>query len=141
MATILLIEEDDDARPIIRHNLSREGYDVLVAVDEASALDWLSAGRVTADLILVNLVGQTTAAALAAGRRVRERNGLDGSTPLVVIAERYDEELEGSDVETGDGEWVTYMEDSGQLHTLISRLTAARDASRRGVRPGAGKKN
>ena len=123
MATILLIEEDDDARPIVRHNLRREGYDVLVAVDVASALDWLSAGRANADLILVNLVGQPTSAALAAGRRVRERNGSDGRTPLVVIAERYDEELEGSDVKAGEGEWVSYMEDSGQLHALLARLT------------------
>ena len=123
MATILLIEEDDDARPIIRHNLRRAGYDVLVAVDVASALDWLSAGGVSVDLILVNLVGQTPSATLAAGRRVRERNGSDGRTPLVVIAERYDAGLEGSDVEEGEGEWVSYMEDSGQLHTLLARLT------------------
>jgi DNA-binding response OmpR family regulator len=123
MATILLIEEDDDARPIVRHNLRREGYEVLVAVDEASALEWLSAGRASADLILVNLVGKTPAAALAAGRRVREHNGLDGDTPLVVIAERYDAELEGSDVKAGDGEWVSYMEDTNQLHALLARLT------------------
>jgi len=123
MATILLIEEDDDARPIVRHNLRREGYDVLVAVDEASALDWLSAGCANADLILVNLVGQTPAAALAAGRRLRERNGLDGGTPVVVIAERYEPGLEGSDVKAGQNEWVSYMEDSGQLHSLLARLT------------------
>ena len=120
---ILLIEEDDDARPILRHNLRREGYEVLVAVDEASALDWLSAGRARADLILVNLIDKTTDAALAAARRVREHSGADGATPVVVIAERYDEELEGSDVEAGEGEWVTYMEDSGQLNALLSRLT------------------
>jgi DNA-binding response OmpR family regulator len=123
MTTILLIEEDDDARPIIRHSLRGEGYDVLVAVDEQTALDWLAAGCATADLILVNLVGKTTAAALDAGRRVREHTGADGAAPVVVIAERYDEELEGSDVKAGDGEWVSYMEDSGQLHELISRLT------------------
>jgi DNA-binding response OmpR family regulator len=129
MATILLIEEDDEARPLIRHNLRRQGYDLLVAVDEASALNWLSAGGANADLILVNLVGQTTDAALAAGRRVRAHHGLDGSTPLVVIAERYDEMLEGTDVRAGAGEWVSYMGDSGQLHALISRLTGhARDA-------------
>ncbi|HEX8353210.1 MAG TPA: hypothetical protein VF611_09940 [Pyrinomonadaceae bacterium] len=122
MATILLIEEDDDARPILRDNLRREGYDLLLAVDEASALEWLSAGRASADLILVNLVGKTPDAALAAGRRVREKNGLDGATPLVVIAEQYDEEMEGSDVKAGEAEWVTYMEDSGQLHALLSRL-------------------
>jgi DNA-binding response OmpR family regulator len=123
MPTILLIEEDDDARPILRHNLRREGYDVLVAVDEEAALDWVRAGRVSADLILINLVGKTTGEALAAARRVRERNGFDGVTPLVVIAERYVEELEGSDVREGEGEWVTYMEDAGQLHALLSRLT------------------
>ena len=124
MPTILLIEEDDDARPILRHSLGREGYEMLVAVDEASALDWLTAGRASADLILVNLVGKTAAEALEAGRRVRERNGPDGSTPLVVIAERYDEKMEGRDVRAGEREWVTYMEDSDQLHALLRRLTA-----------------
>jgi DNA-binding response OmpR family regulator len=123
MATILLIEEDDDARPVIRHNLRRAGFDVLVAVDEASARDWLEAGGARADLILVNLVGRTTEEALAAGRRVRRHNALDGSTPVVVIAEKYGDGLEGRDVREGEGEWVTYMEDSTQLHDLISRLT------------------
>lgn len=123
MATILLIEEDDDARPLIRHNLERAGYDVLLAVDEASALDWLKAGRARVDLILVNLVGKTTDEAFAAARRVREHNALDGSTPVVVIAEKYGDGLEGKDVREGEGEWVTYMEDSKQLQDLLSRLT------------------
>ena len=123
MATILLIEEDDDARPIIRHNLRREGYDVLVAVDEASARDWLEAGRARADLILVNLVGQTTEEAFAAARRVKQLNALDGATPVVVIADKYGDGLEGTDVPAGEGEWVTYMEDSAQLHDLLARLT------------------
>ena len=123
MATILLIEEDDDARPVIRHNLSRAGYDVLVAVDEASARDWLSAGGASVDLILVNLIGKTTEEAFAAARRVRQHNALDGSTPVVVIAEKYGDGLEGTDVREGEGEWVTYMEDSTQLHALLARLT------------------
>ena len=123
MATILLIEEDDDARPVIRHNLQRAGYDVLVAVDEASARDWLEAGRARADLILVNLVGKTTDEAFDAARRVRRKSALDGSTPVVVIAEKYGDGLEGKDVQAGEGEWVTYMEDSTQLHELLARLT------------------
>src|SRR5215207_11006329 len=123
MATILLIEEDDDARPIIRHNLGRAGFDVLVAVDEASARDWLEAGRARADLILVNLVGKTTDEAFAAARRVKQQTARDGSTPVVVIAEKYGDGLEGTDVPAGEGEWVTYMEATTQLHELISRLT------------------
>ena len=123
MATILLIEEDDDARPIIRHNLRGAGFDVLVAVDEQTALDWLAAGDVRAELILVNLVGKTTDEAFDAARRVKRQSALDGSTPLVVIAEKYGDGLEGKDVREGEGEWVTYMEDSTQLHELLARLT------------------
>ena len=123
MATILLIEEDDDARPVIRHNLRRAGFDVLVAVDEQTARDWLSAGGARADLILVNLVGKTTDEALDAARRIKRLSALDGSTPVVVIAERYGDGLEGKDVPAGEGEWVTYMEDSTQLHELLARLT------------------
>jgi hypothetical protein len=41
----------------------------------------------------------------------------------VVIAEKYGGGLEGTDVRGGEGEWVTYMEDSTQLHELIARLT------------------
>ena len=123
MATILLIEEDDEARPVIRHNLRRAGFDVLVAVDEQTALDWLAAGDARADLILVNLVGKTTDEAFDAARRVKRQSALEGSTPVVVIAEKYGDGLEGTDVREGEGEWVTYMEDSTQLHELISRLT------------------
>ena len=123
MATILLIEEDDEARPIIRHNLRRAGYGVLVAVDEQTAHDWLSAGGAHADLILVNLVGKTTDEAFDAARRLKRQSALDGSTPVVVIAEQYGDGLEGTDVRAGEGEWVTYMEDSTQLHELIARLT------------------
>lgn len=125
MATILLIEEDDDARPIMLHNLRRAGFAVLVAVDEQTALDWLAAAcDATADLILVNLVGKTTDEAFDAARRVKRSGALDGSTPVVVIAEKYGDGLEGTDVPAGEGEWVTYMQDSTQLHELLSRLTA-----------------
>ena len=123
MTTILLIEEDDEARPVIRHNLRHAGFDVLVAVDEQTALDWLAAGDARADLILVNLVGRTTDEAFDAARRVKRRSALDGSTPVVVIAEKYGDGLEGKDVSAGEGEWVTYMEDSTQLHELLARLT------------------
>lgn len=123
MATILLIEEDDDARPIIRHNLRRAGFDVLVAVDEQTARDWLADGDTRPDLILVNLVGKTTDEAVDAARRVRKSSALGGSTPVVVIAEKYGDGLEGQDVPAGEGEWVTYMQDSEQLHGLLARLT------------------
>jgi DNA-binding response OmpR family regulator len=38
----LLIEEDDDIRPTLRHNLRGDGYEVLLAVEEESALAWVT---------------------------------------------------------------------------------------------------
>jgi hypothetical protein len=55
---------------------------------------------------------------------VKQQSALAGSTPVVVIAEKYGDGLEGTDVRAGEGEWVTYMEDSMQLHELLSRLTS-----------------
>jgi CheY-like chemotaxis protein len=123
--TVLLIEEDDDVRPVLRHNLQTDGYDVLVAVDEQSALAWITSARARFDLILINLVGKTTDEALDAGRRVKKQAGLDGSTSLIVIAEKYTGAQEGQDVEVGRGEWVSYPENSEQLHSLLRRLAPA----------------
>src|ERR1044071_1541423 len=123
MATILLIEEDDDARPVIRYNLHRAGFDVLVAVDEQTAHDWLAGGCGRGHPTLVQLIGKTTGGAFDAARRVKQRSALDGATPVVVIAEKYGDGLEGKNVNAGEGEWVTYMDDSTQLHDLLARLT------------------
>jgi DNA-binding response OmpR family regulator len=121
---ILLIEEDDDTRPIIRRNLQQDGYHLLLAVDEADALDRLTDGQVRADLILINLVGKTPAEVLETGRRIREHGKYDSTTPLVVMAEKYGEDLEGTDVHVGNNDWITYPEDAEQLHTLLARLIA-----------------
>jgi DNA-binding response OmpR family regulator len=59
---ILLIEDDDETRPILRRNLQKDGYRVLLALDEADALDRLAGdAQVRADLILIDLVGKTPA--------------------------------------------------------------------------------
>lgn len=120
--TILLVEEDDDTRPILRHNLQDDGYHVLLALDEEDALGRVDGGHVRADLILLNLVGKSPAETLEAGRRIRERAGHDGQTPLVVMAEKYGPELEGTDENAGGNDWVTYPEDHEQLRSLLSRL-------------------
>lgn len=122
---ILLIEEDDETRPILRRNLQEDGYRVLLALDESDALDRLAGdGQVRADLILINLVGKTPAEVLQTGQRIRERGKYDSTTPLVVLAEKYGADLEGTDVEVGGNDWITYPEDAEQLHRLLARLTA-----------------
>lgn len=121
-ATVFLIEEDDETRPLLRANLKKEGYRVVLAVDEEDALDRVQDGASHADLILINLVGKIPEEALEAGRRIRQHGKYDGVTPLVVLAEKYAQELEGTDVEVGKNEWITYLEDSDQLRKLLARL-------------------
>ena len=121
--TIFLVEEDDDTRPVLKHNLKTYGYHVLLALDEEDALERI-AGVSHADLLLVNLVGKTPEEVLQVGRRLREHAKYDGHTPLVVMAEKYGVELEGTDVNVGGNDWVTYLEEPGQLKNLLHRLIA-----------------
>jgi DNA-binding response OmpR family regulator len=123
---IFLVEEDDDARPILKRNLQSDGYRVLVALDEDDALDRVSGGRISADLILLDLVGVRPHEALRAGRRIRRFGEFGIHTPLVVMAEEYGEDLEGTDVNVGGGDWITYPEDHEQLQHLLDVLTARR---------------
>jgi DNA-binding response OmpR family regulator len=119
-AVIFLVEEDDDTRPILKKNLARAGYRVLLALDEADAHDRVSGGRLTADLILVNLIGVQPDEALEAGRRIRRKAEL--TVPLVVMAEKYGADMEGKDVNVSGNEWITYPEDHNQLRKLLARL-------------------
>ena len=123
--TIFLVEEDDETRSVLRQNLKRAGYKVLLALDEEDALDRGQGGNLRADLVLVNLVGKSVDEALHAGRRIREQAGLDGVTPLVIMADQYGPDVEGTDMHAGGNDWITYPDDSDQLHRLLRRLTGA----------------
>jgi DNA-binding response OmpR family regulator len=119
-AIVFLVEEDDQTRPLLKSNLEREGYRVLLALDEEDAHNRVGGGRLVADLILVNLVGVQPDEALHAGRRIRQDAELD--VPLVVMAEKYGPDLEGTDVNVSGNDWITYLEDHDQLKNLLARL-------------------
>ncbi|HLL14420.1 MAG TPA: hypothetical protein VK388_05125 [Pyrinomonadaceae bacterium] len=121
--TIFLVAEDNDVRPNLRRNLQNYGYRVLLAVDEEDALDRVGYGSVVpADLLLIDLVGKPVDEVLQIARRIREHAKYDGHTPLVVMAEKYGADLEGTDVNVGGNDWITYLEDRDQLKNLLARL-------------------
>ena len=122
LQTIFLVEEDDETRPILRGNLQRYGYRVIVALDEEDALERVDGGHVQAGLVLVNLVGKSPEEALHVGRQIREHAKYDGHTPLVVLAEKYGKDLEGTNVNVGGNDWIAYLEDAEQLQNLLARL-------------------
>jgi DNA-binding response OmpR family regulator len=123
--TIFLIEEDDETRMPLVSNLRTHGYRVIVAFDEEDALERVGGGGVAADLMLVNLIGKTAEDVLSVGRHVREHARYDGHTPLVVMPEKYDKELEGTEVNVEGNDWVFYLgEEPDRLRDLLARLTA-----------------
>lgn len=120
--TIFLLEEDDETRPILKRNLQSYGYRVIIALDEEDALQRVEGGHVPADLVLINLVNRPVEELLNIGRRVGQHARLDGHTPLVVMAEKYGTDVEGTDVNVAGNDWITYLEEPDQLKNLLARL-------------------
>ncbi|MBA2620691.1 MAG: response regulator transcription factor [Acidobacteria bacterium] len=119
-ATIFLVEEDNDGRPALRENLKNNGYGVTLAIDEEDALDRVKNGYLQANLVLINLLRKSPEQILDIARRICRAGSLD--VPIVVIAQRYGEELEGTNLKTGEKEYIAYLEDGEQLLSLLSRL-------------------
>ena len=119
--TIFLLEDDDDTRPIFKELLIKKGYKVILAVDQNDALQRANDGLVKSDLILVNLVGKSEEEALIFGRRLRQ-NGKP-NTPLIIIAAKYSEELEGTIAQVGENEYVVYLGTGEEFLDLLSSLT------------------
>jgi len=121
--TIFLIEEDDETRRPLVNSLRSGGYRVLVAVDEAAALDMVGGGGVNADLVLVNLIGKSAREVLSVGRRIRDYANHNGHMPLVVMPEKYDKDVEGTEVNLEGDDWIFYLgEESDQLKNFLTRL-------------------
>ena len=120
--SILLVEPDDDVRPTLREHLSNWGYEVIVALDEADAFHRVENQKTIIDLILINQVSQSIEKCAELGRQIRQHAKLDGSTLIVVMAEQYGAEQEGQDIQVGENEYVTYLEDGEQLRNLLYQL-------------------
>lgn len=73
-------------------------------------------------LILLNQVTLTIDEFTNMGRHIRQCAERPSSTPIVVMAEQYGEDMEGKDVKVGESEYVTYLEDGEQLMNLLHRL-------------------
>jgi len=119
---ILLVEPDDDVRPLLRNNLHRQGYRVIVTLDEEDAIARARGDSDRPDLILINQYRQPLDKVIHIGQRIRQDAGLPSDTPIVIMAERYGEDMEGKDIKVGESDYVTYLEDGEQLLNLLQRL-------------------
>lgn len=122
LPVILVIESDNETRPLLVENLSRHGYQVLAALDEEEALLRLQNSPELPVLILMNQVDFTVEEVLTQGQRLRVAGNLDAHVPLVVMADHYGPELEGTVVQSSEYDYVIYPEDAQQLLNLLWRL-------------------
>ena len=120
--TILLIELDDDTRPLLKQNLRACGSRVVVALEEEDAIALARGVRDRPDLILINQVELPIDEFINMGQHIRQGAELPSRTPIVVMAEQYGEDMEGKDVQVSESEYVTYLEDGEQLMNLLHRL-------------------
>ena len=120
--TILLLEQDDQTRPLLMYNLRRQGFRAIVVLEEEDALERISGNNACPDLILLNQVNLSIDEFINMGRRIRRAAGELCRTPIVVMAERFGLDMEGLDVLVGESEYVIYPEDGQQLMNLLHRL-------------------
>lgn len=119
---IFVLEPDDNVRPALKHNLQLWGYQVIMAINEEDAMQRIQAGQKSFDLILLNQTDRSLDELMAIGQQIRQTIGLDNQIPVLMMAEHYGADLEGQNIQVGDNEYVTYLEDGEQLKSILRQL-------------------
>jgi DNA-binding response OmpR family regulator len=122
-STILLIENDDETRRLLIENLRDRGYRVIPTFDEQNVLELLLSGdRIDIDLVLMNQVQLSREKCIATLSRIYREANFSDRIPSVILAEHYQNALEGTEEKISDSQYILYLENAEQLFTLIDRL-------------------
>ena len=118
--TVLVVEDFEDNRFMMRRLLEMSGYRVIEAVNGNQAVE--AAINERPDLILMDL-SLPMLDGLAATRRIREAEGL-GRVPIVAVSAHDSADFHTEALAAGCNEYVTKPIDFDQLVQLLDRLTA-----------------
>lgn len=122
--TVLLVDDDPEARDLLGAGLERAGFAVFAARGERDGTKY--AGAVLPDLILLEFGRQSPLDSLTTGRRIRDGAALPADVMLVVYASREDETArEGALVEVTRGEYVMLPDEEKDMATLLAALAPA----------------
>ena len=116
--TVLVVEDFEDNRFMMRRLLEMSGYRVVEAVNGREAVEMAQSERpdlILMDLSLPHLDG------LAATRRIREHEGL-GKVPIVAVSAHDTADFHAEALAAGCNEYVTKPIDFDQLENLLQRL-------------------
>ncbi len=116
--TVLVVEDFEDNRFMMRRLLEMSGYHVLEAVDGQEAVEMARQehpGLILMDLSLPKLDG------LAATRRIREHAELK-KVPIVAVSAHDTADFHAQALAAGCNEYVTKPIDFDQLMSLLQKL-------------------
>jgi CheY-like chemotaxis protein len=117
--TVLVVEDFEDNRFMMRRLLEMSGYRVVEAVNGKQAVE--KAETELPDLILMDL-SLPQLDGLAATRQIRARNGL-GKVPIVAVSAHDSADFHAEALAAGCNEYVTKPIDFDQLVQLLDHLT------------------
>ncbi|HKG11897.1 MAG TPA: response regulator [Pyrinomonadaceae bacterium] len=117
---VLVVEDFEDNRFMMRRLLEMSGYRVVEAVNGNQAVE--AAERDHPDIILMDL-SLPQLDGLAATRRIREQQG-SHRVPIVAVSAHDSADFHAEALAAGCNEYVTKPIDFDQLVSLLSRLTA-----------------
>jgi two-component system, cell cycle response regulator DivK len=115
---VLVVEDFEDNRFMMRRLLEMSGYRVVEAVNGNQAVEIAESER--PDIILMDL-SLPMLDGLAATRRIRERNGA-GRVPIVAVSAHDSADFHAEALAAGCNEYVTKPIDFDQLVGLLDRL-------------------
>jgi len=118
IATVLLVEDTEDNRFMMRRLLEMAGYGVVEATNGEEAVRLAQVEQ--PDLILMDL-SLPVIDGLAATRAIRKLEGL-GRTPIVAVSAHDTSDFQADALEAGCDSYITKPIDFSQLEVLIARL-------------------
>ena len=116
--TILLVEDTEDNRFMMRRLLEMSGYQVVEATNGEEAVRLAESER--PDVILMDL-SLPVIDGLAATRAIRKLDGF-GKVPIVAVSAHDTSDFQSDALEAGCNSYITKPIDFSQLEILIARL-------------------
>jgi PAS domain S-box-containing protein len=118
-STILIVDDDEDARDVLRRMLSKEGYNLALAVDGTEAL--AKVAELIPDLILLDVMMPDID-----GFEVCQRLRVDpllGEVPIIMVTALHDRQSRLKGIEAGADDFITKPFDRNELQTRIRTIT------------------
>ena len=116
--TILIVDDFDDTRLLLRSWLERKGFRVLEAENGLAAIEAAESGR--PDLIIMDLE-MPELDGLSATRRIRKVQGLTG-VPIVAVSAYGAEQFRDKALDAGCNEYVSTPFEPADLERIILAL-------------------